>query len=284
MDRLAKQQACQLFIEQEIEKGLTAGKTTYKIGKEVAGWIQKLFQAKVEPNTIRVRADRMLCTNVHKSNTKIKYRHSRDGHPAKFVAQKDWVYSCQDGDNSKLIAKVASLYLKDGQVIADVTYGKGVFWKRVDTSRFDFRPSDILSCENKYDFCNLPYKDGEIDILVFDPPYLHNPGNMVFDENYRNGDTTKGMSHEDIINLYRRGMEEGFRVLKAGGQLWAKCKDEMEGVQRWNHIEIYDIAKEIGFHAEDLFVLVYKYPPMPHQVERQRHARKNHSYLWIFVV
>ncbi len=65
MDKLAKQQACQLFIEQEIEKGFTAGKTTYPIGKEVAQWIEKLFQAKVRPETIEERARRQrIATNV----------------------------------------------------------------------------------------------------------------------------------------------------------------------------------------------------------------------------
>lgn len=65
MDRLAKQQACQLFIEQEIEKGLAKGDSTYQIGKEVAKWIEKLFQAKVRPETIEERARRIkIATNV----------------------------------------------------------------------------------------------------------------------------------------------------------------------------------------------------------------------------
>jgi len=72
MDRLAKQQACQLFIEQEIEKGLKDGKTKYAIGHEIAAWIKKLFEADVKPNTIEVRAGRMekaLLTNVSMEST-----------------------------------------------------------------------------------------------------------------------------------------------------------------------------------------------------------------------
>jgi hypothetical protein len=67
LDRLAKQQACQLFIEQEIEKGLASGKSKYAIGHEIAAWIKKLFEAEVKPNTIEQRAHRMekqLLTNV----------------------------------------------------------------------------------------------------------------------------------------------------------------------------------------------------------------------------
>ena len=59
MDRLAKQQACQLFIEQEIEKGLASGKTKYAIGQEIAEWLKKLFQADVKPHTIEQRAHRI---------------------------------------------------------------------------------------------------------------------------------------------------------------------------------------------------------------------------------
>ncbi len=68
MDKLAKQQACQLLIDQEIDEGLEAGKTAYSIGKDVAALIEKIFNAKIKPDTIRIRARRQkekLCTNVH---------------------------------------------------------------------------------------------------------------------------------------------------------------------------------------------------------------------------
>lgn len=71
MANTKKQEACQLYIEQEIETGLAGGKTKYAIGQEIAGWIEKLFGAKVKPDTIRVRATRYeedLCTNVHSGN------------------------------------------------------------------------------------------------------------------------------------------------------------------------------------------------------------------------
>lgn len=68
-----KQEACQLYIEQEIEAGLADGKTKYAIGQEIAGWLEKLFGAKVKPQTIRVRADRVedeIVTNV--TNNKLE--------------------------------------------------------------------------------------------------------------------------------------------------------------------------------------------------------------------
>jgi hypothetical protein len=76
-------------------------------------------------------------------------------------------------------------------------------------------------------------------------------------------------------------MLEAYRVLRVGGQLWVKCQDEVvSGQQRWTHIELLDQAETLGFTALDLFL--YIRPAATLQVKRQLHARKNHSYLWIF--
>ena len=50
---MSHQEACQLYIEQEIEEGLKQGKTPYSIGKE-----EKLFEAKIMARTIESKAYR----------------------------------------------------------------------------------------------------------------------------------------------------------------------------------------------------------------------------------
>jgi len=52
------------------------------------------------------------------------------------------------------------------------------------------------------------------------------------------------------------------------------------GSQRWSHLEILRIAEGLGFTAIDLFIL-HRSAPAPIQHERQLHARKNHSFLWV---
>jgi hypothetical protein len=96
------------------------------------------------------------------------------------------------------------------------------------------------------------------------------------------GHTTSGFSHRDIIELYRQGMSEAVRVLRADGQLWVKTMDEIEsGRQRRSHIEIHTIAGELGLRDRDLFVLTP--PPIKTaRWRRQHHAHKAHSFLWIF--
>jgi hypothetical protein len=134
------------------------------------------------------------------------------------------------GHNSHLIAEVASLYLRPGMVVCDVSFGKGTFWQKVDTTKFDFRPSDLCpeGPARRLDFRKLPYADGTVDVAVLDPPYTHHPESLRRGGPYREAvaaryrsHTTAGHTHADIITLYRQGMAEACRVLRPhGGQLW----------------------------------------------------------------
>ena len=47
------------------------------------------------------------------------------------------------GTNADLIANVAQLYLPDGALVADVTYGKGVFWRKCQERRATILASDV---------------------------------------------------------------------------------------------------------------------------------------------
>ena len=107
-------------------------------------------------------------------------------------------YTCTN--NGQLIEHVLRLYMPEALSenapkfrVADVTWGKGTFWGTVDTNRFDFHRSDILTVpEAPYDFRHLPYEDNSFDLLVLDPPYAHNPGQMIVNANYMNSETTRG--------------------------------------------------------------------------------------------
>jgi hypothetical protein len=195
------------------------------------------------------------------------------------------------GTNADLFATVSDLYLTAGDVVADVTYSSGRFWQKVDIRRYKFLASDLLAQRNSRvsvlgcDFRQLPYVAASIDTLVFDPPYIHAPGKGMLKDRYNGLATTDLASYADIVQLYRDGMTEAARVLRPGGQLWVKCKDTIASDrQRWTHITLAEIAAEMGMYSRDLFLLV---PPAPSAVTtgrwaRQLHARKVHSYLWIF--
>ena len=68
---MAKHEACELYIEQQIKEGLEKGETPYYIGKTLSDWISELFDAKINPKTITKKAERQkkkLATNVAKES------------------------------------------------------------------------------------------------------------------------------------------------------------------------------------------------------------------------
>lgn len=210
------------------------------------------------------------------------------------------VVTAHVGDNADLIYEVCRMYAQGSEVvIADVTWGKGAFWRKVqkDTdmrTRLRLLASDIepslepvagevdgwAAC----DFRTLPYANASVDVVVLDPPYVHSPGQHMTDPRYNNAATTRGFYHDDIMNLYREGMVEALRVLRDDGLIWVKSKDQvMSGQQRWSMVDLHNIAvNELGLYAQDFFVLVPTSRTSAGRWKVQKHARKNHSFMWIF--
>ena len=52
------------------------------------------------------------------------------------VTSNDVVHSAYVADNAEVFAAVAGLHLPEGALVADPTYGKGVFWKNVPHGRY----------------------------------------------------------------------------------------------------------------------------------------------------
>ena len=213
-----------------------------------------------------------------------KSRVVRNGAPTN-----DLVLSAYIQGNSEVFPRILDLYVAPGSVVADVTFGKGAFWKAVPQGRYQLLPTDLL---DGVDCRDLPYADGTIDCVVLDPPYMHSPGGTAhlthapFEDHYRNngsGNTTAGKYHQAVLDLYHAAGREAHRVLRERGVLIVKCQDEVcANRQRFTHVEIMDEYGKLGFVAEDLFVVVRNNRPGVSRAVRQVHARKNHSYFLVF--
>jgi len=207
------------------------------------------------------------------------------------------VLSAHLSDNAQVFPKILELHVPKGSVIADVTYGGGVFWKNVNLEEDGYKlfQSDI---QNGVDCRDLPYFTSSLDCVVLDPPYMeglyrkdknHLAGSgshAAFREFYSNGEaTTDGPKwHGAVLDMYFRAGHEAHRVLKPSGILIVKCQDEVSAnTQRLTHVEIIVKYEDIGFYAKDLFVLVRPNAPCITRLKKQVHARKNHSYFLIFV-
>ncbi len=199
----------------------------------------------------------------------------------------DLVFSAYVGTNDEVFPYALSLYVPPGSKVADVTYGKGVFWKRVPKDAYELLASDLFL---GVDCRCLPYQDASIDCVVFDPPYMHTPGGTahVDHQNYEayygnNKAWSAAKYHEAVLALYFSAAKEAWRVLRHGGIYMVKCQDEVcANRQRLTHVELINEFASYGFVAEDLFIVVRTARPGVSRILKQAHARKNHSYFIIF--
>ena len=209
-------------------------------------------------------------------------------------ATTELVLSSYLGDNSEVFPHVLRLHVPAGAKVADVTYGKGVFWKNIPADEYKLLPSDLKS---GVDCRHLPYGDGELDCVVLDPPYMEglfrsdnsfagNGTHSSFRDHYSNGDRPSALSnkwHDAVLELYVRAAIEAKRVLKRNGVLIVKCQDEVSaGIQRMSHVEIILNLMRLGFYAKDIFVMMRRNKPGVTRIIKQLHARKNHSYFLVF--
>ena len=204
------------------------------------------------------------------------------------VATNDLVMSAYQANNDLVFPHVMSLYVAPGSKVADVTFGKGVFWRKIPKDAYDLHASDL---KDGVDCRNLPYEEESFDAVVFDPPYMHTPGasahegHQNFENYYRNNKASSEKKyHEAVLDLYFTAALEARRVLKKGGIYIVKCQDEVcTNTQRLTHVEIINELATYGFVCEDLFVVVRNGKPGVSRILAQAHARKNHSYFLVFI-
>ena len=212
------------------------------------------------------------------------------------IATSDVICSAHTGCNNTLFPKILQLHVPIGSTVADVTYGKGIFWKNVSPVSYKLLATDI---EDGVDCRDLPYDDGSIDCVVLDPPYMEGlyrkrPSHLAgrgsysaFRETYSNGKPTgknEPKYHAAVLDMYFKAGAEAFRVLRDYGVFIVKCQDEVSAnLQNLTHVELINEYSTMGFYAKDLFVLMRTNKPAVSRILRQEHARKNHSYFLVFI-
>ena len=238
---------------------------------------------------------------------------SEAGRPARRIAggqpTTDLVFSAHVGGNAELFPDILRLHVPPGSTVADVTFGLGVFWRRVPDGAYRLMASDLdvkadgLEARHRphvrtgIDCRALPYPDAQMDCVVLDPPYMeglyrrqadHLAGSGThasFRTAYSNGRATTGGPkwHDAVLDLYLKAGLEAYRVLRPNGVLIVKCQDEVSANrQRLTHVEIITGYESVGFYTKDLFVVVRANRAGVSRLKTQEHARKNHSYFIIF--
>lgn len=190
--------------------------------------------------------------------------------------------------NHSAISGIMDLYDID-RFCLDCTYSKGVFWQKLPQP---LHKTDLYPKTNnvvKADASNLPFGDEMLSNIMFDPPFI------IGGKNYNNVSPNSCVmakrfesfvSFEELKTMYSGAIKECYRILKPGGYLVVKCQDVVaDGKNHFIHCWIMATALDIGFHAKDLFLLVNKNRInsfSDKKWKKQRHARKYHSYFWVF--
>lgn len=187
------------------------------------------------------------------------------------VSTTDLVFSAYTRNNEEIFPLILSLYVPAGAEIADVTYGKGVFWKKVRTSDYTLHCSDI---KTGTDCRDLPYGDSSMDCVVLDPPYMegfyrrsrdHLAGSgsfAPFREFYSDGSTytqndDRPRYHDAVLDMYFAAGHEALRVLKKDGILITKCQDEVSAnKQHLTHVEIINEYTKHNTIVEDIYCVM----------------------------
>jgi len=151
--------------------------------------------------------------------------------------------------------------------------------------RFDISPqvSGVVECSAD----KLPIEDGVIKSIMFDPPFLASSG-----ESHESNDPNVNIianrfsvfpSMEKLWDWYSLCIQEFNRVLTDGGVLVFKNQDTVSSAKNYfSHVFIMNEALKYGFYPKDMFILLVKNRIIGGNHSKQQHARKFHSYYWVF--
>lgn len=183
-------------------------------------------------------------------------------------------------DQHAILQGIQALHNKGYPFELDPTYGRGGFYRRgvpQPLYKFDLHPQrdDVVQADCR----RLPFKSGELESIVFDPPFLHAPGKeSVLGQRFGGYPSQRALGA-----MYQSAITEFARILRPGGLLVWKCQDTVEsGRQVWNADRITAWAEQAGFTKIDQFILLKRSALRGWNWGRQQHAHRQHSYFLVF--
>lgn len=188
-------------------------------------------------------------------------------------------------DEQLMIRDILYLHANSKEIDCDPTFSIGNFYKNglpLPKYRYDKTPQVSGVIEATSD--KLPLRDESVNVIMFDPPFV------MSGENYNDLEEGSGiiskrftafLNFDELTEMYSKSLKEFYRILNDKGIVIFKCQDVVLGGKNyfthcWTMLE----AIKYGFYPKDLFVLLAK--NRINDGRKQQHARKYHSYYWIF--
>lgn len=192
------------------------------------------------------------------------------------------IKSIQNSDRD-ILESIKIMYLDNENFDLDPCYSSGKFYEDLERPKIkmdkepksdDIEQNDIL---NGFPLINSNSLKG----IVFDPPFMFGKHGKT-DQNIMTKRFTMFDNWGQLETMYKTALKEFYRVLKKGGIVAFKCQDYTDSKTTLTHCFVHNWALEIGFKTEDLFIMAFKGGRIWNSNLVQRHARKYHSYWFIF--
>jgi hypothetical protein len=192
--------------------------------------------------------------------------------------------------NQDVIKNIMELYGIE-RFDLDCTYSKGNFWKGLPDPihKTDLYPhyDHVIEADSE----NLPFENNSMKNIMYDPPFvIVGRGNT-----HRKGGVNSSIiakrfegygTYEDLKSNYYKTLKELYRICDDGGFVVMKCQDTVSGgKQYFSHVMVMNMAYSIGFYPKDMFILTSNVRVNAFngtKWTKQVHARKYHSYFWVF--
>ncbi len=182
-------------------------------------------------------------------------------------------------DQHEIIKWIIELHLGGQPIQCDPTWGHGEFYKDgIEKPEFVYDLNGERGVK-KADARHLPHKDASLSSIMFDPPFLHQTGEgSIIKERFGDYKTIPL-----LWKMYSDAIKEFARVLQPNGMLIFKCQDTVSSAMNYfSHVQVMNLAVAAGFYPKDLFILLAKNRIPQWNQKKQQHARKFHSYFWVF--
>lgn len=182
----------------------------------------------------------------------------------------------------EILSDILRLYIHTETYECDLTYSIGVFYRHLPqpTLKFDKYPQtdDVLPLEEAY---NIP--NNSLSSIVCDLPFIvrgygkeDNAGQLVKRFNYFASAEEAYQANLEMLTLvYRKLKRGGYFIMKS---MDVRCKAHTLWLNAYIQVE----AMKLGFVMDDLFILATKSRMLYYSGEKQKHARKYHSYFFVF--
>lgn len=184
----------------------------------------------------------------------------------------------------EILCNILRLYVKTKTFDCDLTFSVGNFYRIIDTPqlKFDKYPQkiDVLQLSKANDI-----KPCSLQSVVVDLPFIVNSDNKGnFSKHSKLAKRFEFFTSEEELYAANEYMIKlAYDKLVCGGFLIMKVMD-VYGVngQLWISNYVQNKAKEYGFIHDDTFILIARTKYLYFNGKQQRHARKYHSYFFVF--